>query len=99
MTKTIADLMNGHQSAEIICPVRNVVVRRLVVCDKTLEIDASGPWGREEYAAALDTEIRLQPMFMDRGNVVLSINEQLIKFCTEADQIRFEDGSISWVEV
>ena len=96
---TLADLMRGHQAAEIVCPVRVTVVRRLVVCDGTLEIDASGPWGREEFAAPLDTEISLRPWFMDRGDVVLTIDGQMVKLCTEYDLIRYADGTTDAVQL
>ncbi len=99
MTKTLADLMNGHKSAEIICAVRGNVVRRLIVCDATLEIDASGPWGREEFAAPLDAAISLRPWFMDRGDVVLKADGQTIKLCVEYDLIRYEDGTTKMVEL
>ncbi len=99
MSMTLADLMNGHKAAEILCGMRGIVVRRLVVCDGTLEIDASGPWGREEFAAPLDTAISLRPWFMDRGDVLLTADGQTIKLCTECDLIRYEDGTESCVEV
>ena len=102
--KTLADLMNGHKAAEIVCCVRGSVVRRLVVCDDTLEIDASGPWGREEFAAPLDTPIKLRPWFMDRGDVLIIVHDgaiikQEVKLCTEHDLIRFPDGTEHWIEV
>lgn len=62
--ETLADLMRGHKAAEIVCAVRGIVVRRLVVCDDTLEIDASGPWGREEFAALLGTAISFRPWWL-----------------------------------
>lgn len=100
LSKTLAELMNGHESAEIICAVRGSVVRRLVVCDGTLEIDASGPWGREEFAAPLEAEISLRPWFMDRGDVVLTADSgQMIKLCTEYDLIRYEDGTTAAVQL
>src|SRR5574341_2604794 len=84
--ETLADLMRGHKAAEIICAVRGIVIRRLVVCDDTLEIDASGPWGREEFAAPLSTAISLRSWFMDRGDVLTTADGQTIKLCTEHDQ-------------
>ena len=95
--ETLTDLMKGHKAAEIVCAVRGIVVRRLVVCDDTLEIDASGAWGREEFAAPLDTAISFRPWFMDRGDVVLTTNGQTIKLCTEHDLIRYEDGTTAWL--
>lgn len=95
--ETLLDLMRGHKAAEIICAVRNIVVRRLVVCDDTLEIDASGPWGREEFAAPLTTTLHFRPWFMDRGDVVLTAEGLTIKLCTEYDVIRYEDGTIGWL--
>ena len=96
---THTDFMNGHKSAEIVCAMRGIVVRRLVVCDGTLEIDASGPWGREDFAASLDTAISLRPWFMDRGDVVLTADGQTIKLCCEYALIRYEDGTTVTVEL
>lgn len=99
MFKTLAEIMKGHKSAEIVCAIRGGVVRRLVVCDSTLEIDMCGPSDREEFAAPLDTEITLRPWFMDRGDVMLKADGQTIKLCTEYDLIRYEDGTIDTVQL
>ena len=97
--KTLKDLMSGYLSAEILCAFSGTVVRRLVVCDDTLDIDASGPWGHEEFSAPLAAEIKIRPWFMDRGDILFTADGQTIKLCTEHDLNCYEDGTTMTVSL
>ena len=86
----VRDLFDGHDGAEIICVVTGKVVRQLALIGDTLELKA----GADQCAIAVDTELRYEPWFMDRGSVlVASLECGTIKLCTEGDIIRFEDGT------
>lgn len=87
---TLKELMNGHLKAEILCLYRGEVVRRLTVEGDTLKFDHLE--GTRDLA--LDTELMFEPWCMDRGNILFNLaGFGMAKFCTEADVIRFEDGT------
>ena len=83
---TIKDLMSGRTSAEIICRHKGGVVRRLTCDGDSVTVDAI----TEKVTVPLDTPIVYEPWFMDRGNMLFNGD---MKLCTEADLIRFPDGS------
>lgn len=91
--KTFGNLMGAHQYAEIICPLKNVVVRKLSrKFDKVL-LDPMVP---PVISVDLTTKITFQPWLLDRGNLLFRHEEfpgKDLKICTEADIIRYEDGS------
>jgi len=89
--RNFADLMAGHKTAEILCAVKLAVVRRLKVSGNMVRIDAcDGPM----IQVPLDTPISYEPWFMDRGSLLFDCQEvPSAKICTEADLIRFPDGS------
>lgn len=94
MTMTFKDLMGGHPFAEIACAYTGMVVRRLVVIDDRVDIDAL----TEQVGVALDTEIRFEPWFMDRGSLVFRLELGTGKLCTDGDVIRFDDGTESAID-
>lgn len=66
------------------------VVRQLALIGDTLELKA----GTDQCAITVDTELRYEPWFMDRGSVLAaSLEYDTIKLCTEGGIIRFEDGT------
>jgi hypothetical protein len=88
--KTFRDLMAGHQLAEIVCPVKGTVVRRLALQGNALEIDAV----TVKVTVDIDDPIRFEPWVLDRGNLLFSAPGFFnAKLCTEADTIRYADGS------
>lgn len=88
---TLRDLMGGHKYAEIVCPVKNIVVRRIVVVDDTADVDFTDG---TKLGIKLDAELSYQPWFWDRGSVLVDQAEHgRIKLCTEADRIDWDDGS------
>ncbi len=90
---TLEQLMNGHKSAQIL-DLHNPteVVRELNVHDGTLTILA----GIECVTIPLRTVITYEPHFMDRGNLIFEAANYPggAKICTEADLIRYPDGSV-----
>ena len=89
--RTMADLMKGHQTAEIVCPNRGIIVRKLKVVGDQLEIDALAP---PLIQVPLSTPIKYVPWFMDRGNLIFSCAAvPEAKLCTEADLIFWPDGT------
>jgi len=93
---TFETLMAGRKSAEIRCPYRGEVVRRLTVKGDTIEIDAM----TETVEVRIRTAIVLHPVFWDRGNLMFYVpdykgdpNGLVAKLCTEADEITFDDGT------
>lgn len=94
---TFETLMAGHKSAEIVCLLKGEVVRRLTVKDGGLiEVDVM----TEKVTVRMGTPIVCHPVFWDRGNMMFYIpdyggdpNGLVGKLCTEADHIRFDDGT------
>lgn len=98
---TFETLMNGRKSAEIICPYKGEVVRRLTVKGNMIEVDVM----TETVTVRMGTPIVCHPVFWDRGNLMFYIpdykgdpNGLVGKLCTEADRIRFDDGTEGYVE-
>ena len=95
---SFAELMNGHQSAEIVCAIKKSVVRRLKVDADGVHID---PLEGPVIVVPMDTPIVHEPWFMDRGNMLFSCEEfpdDSAKICTELDVVRFPDGHEEVVE-
>ena len=93
---TFETLMAGHKSAEIVCPYKGEVVRRLTVKgDGLIDVDVM----TETVTVRMATPITCHPVFWDRGNMMFYIpdyggpNGLVGKLCTEADLIRFDDGT------
>ena len=96
---TFASLMNGHTSAEIRCPFRGEVVRRLTVKGDMVEVDAM----TIKVDVRLETIITYEPWCMDRGSLLfyspnLPQHVPVAKLCTELDVIKFEDGTERTIE-
>lgn len=88
--RTFADLMAGHESAEIYCLYNKDLVRHLKVVGERVEVM---PMEGDPVSVLLDTPIVYEPWFMDRGSLLFSCREsKQAKICTEADLIRFPDG-------
>ena len=89
-TMKLKDVMGNHKSAEIRCPIRGEVVRRLTVNGLNLHFDAI----TESIDLPLDTELFYQPWVFDRGSILFKDPQRGdLKFCTEWDLIKFEDGT------
>lgn len=90
--KSFADLMCGFEKAEIKCLHTGKVVRKLEVpgglAGGTVRIETTDP----TIEVALETPIKYEPWFMDRGSLVFTLNGRLLKIATEADIIEFEGG-------
>jgi hypothetical protein len=95
--RTFADLMGKHQSAEILCMMREVVVRRLKVEGDRVIIDAMQP---PIVSVPLTETILYEPWFMDRGSLLFRCREigGKGKICTELDIIRYPDGTTETIE-
>jgi len=91
MPMTIREFLAPHQSAEILCAYTKNVVRRIALTQSgTVEVDAI----TESVEVSADAKVRVQPCFWDRGNILVdSIGRGTIKLCTEADVVRFADGT------
>lgn len=91
--KSFADLMNGNLYAEIRCAIHGTVVRRLSASGHTVTIDALEP---PTLSVPASTPITYEAWMMDRGSMLFTHAEmpgQKLKICTEADIIRYNDGS------
>lgn len=90
---TLEQLMNGHKSAQVL-DLHNPteVVRELVVHDDTLTILS----GIERVTTPLGTAVTYERRFMDRGDLLFKAANYPggAKICTEADLIRYPDGSV-----
>jgi len=94
--RTFADLMAGHERAEIYCLYKKGLVRRLKVTGDQVEVI---PLTGSPVMAKLSTPIMYEPWFMDRGSLLFEAAPasphgmaMVAKICTEADVIRFPDG-------
>lgn len=89
--QTLATLMQGHATAEVVCPIKGTVVRRLTVVGDQLEIDAI----TAAITLPLSATVYYEPWTMDRGSMLLEqpVGDISVKLCTEFDIIRFPDGS------
>jgi hypothetical protein len=88
---TFETLMGGHKAAEIRCPYKGVVVRRLAVEGDMIEVDAI----TVKVSVPLASEITYEAWVLDRGSLLFSapgFGDQA-KLCTEFDEIVFDDGS------
>lgn len=86
---SFSDLMDGHESAEIVCAIKGQVVRRLKVVGDDVLID---PMEGPEISIPLSTPIYYEAWVMDRGSLLFQLPEGIPgKICTELDLIRFED--------
>ena len=85
------DLMAGYESAEIVCIMKNEVVRELTVNGDTVHIE-SGP---DKVDVPIDTAVTYEAWHFDRGNMLFSLSgsTESLKLCTEVDKIRFPDGT------
>ena len=85
------DLMAGYESAEIVCIMKNEVVRELVVNGNIVTIE-SGP---DKVDVPIDTTVIYEAWHFDRGNMLflLSGSTEFLKLCTEGDKIKFPDGT------
>ena len=92
---SFADLMKGHQSAEILNLLDGNVVRRLSVQGSDVLVDAL----TDKVTVPLTTEIRYDAWFMDRGSMLFACpGFPEAKICTELDIIRFPDGTEERIE-
>jgi hypothetical protein len=89
---TLGGLMQGHGKAQIICLMKREVVRTLEVKGDDLLI-TSPP---DSLLFSLNQRIFYDPWMMDRGSLLIQCKHMpdgMAKLCTEADIIRYEDGS------
>ena len=89
---TFKAFMDGHSAATIRCAYTNTVVRRIAVIGGIAEIHCADGTA---IGVDLDTPIRYEAWFMDRGSLTFVSSElpQACKLCTEADLVTFEDGT------
>lgn len=89
---TFRTLLNGHDTAEIICPIKKEVVRTLRRIGFTsVQIECAD--GTKTYVQ-LETPIRYEPWVFDRGNLLFNCPlTRNAKLCTEMDIIKFKDGT------
>lgn len=81
---TFAELLRGKNAAEIVCAYTNEVVRRLVLVDGVIDIDAMG----DTVSVTIDTAITYEPWFMDRGSLVfVDRSGRRCKLATEGDTL------------
>jgi hypothetical protein len=85
---TLDEIMGGEPTAEIVCPIKGEVVRRL-----TRLRDPHGDWIMvdaitEQVTVPASTTVVHEPWCMDRGNMLFDG----MKLCTELDVIRFPSG-------
>jgi len=87
--------MQGHGAAEIICPIRWEVVRRLtLLSDGRVGVDAL----TDSVIVPLSTPITYEPWVFDRGSLMFAVPPEVVpggqaKLCTEADIVQYPDGS------
>ena len=93
--RTFADLMAGHETAEILCAVHGEVVRRLRVAGGHVEVT---PLEGPSITVPSWTPITYEPWFMDRGSMLFQAEGGQAKICTEGDLVRFPDGVEDRVE-
>lgn len=91
--KSFADLMGGHDKAQVVNLLDGSVVRDLVV--KGSEVEINPGEGYPIVMVPLSLEIKYEPLFMDRGNLVFVHADYppFAKICTEHDSIRYPDGT------
>lgn len=90
--KSFSDLIGKHNAADIINLLGGDVVRRMQIVDNTVKIDPGG--GHEVVTVPLSQPIMFNPWFMDRGNLLFRCpGYEYAKICTEADIIRYPDGT------
>ncbi len=100
MSKTFADLMGGHKTAEIFCLYTGKLARRLTVDGDTVSLDAL----TVTVDVPLTTVIHFEPWVFDRGNMLFYLDTpgmpsgDPLKLCGESDLIRFADGTEGRVE-
>ncbi len=84
--------MTGHTAATIRCAYIGSVVRRLAVFEDVVEMHCADG---AAIGIPLDTPIRYEAWFMDRGSLTFTTDElpEVCKLCTEADAVTFEDGT------
>lgn len=87
--QTLANIMNGHKTAEIVCAYKGTVVRRLTVDGEVITVDAL----TEKVDVLLTTPVTYEAWMFDRGSMLFSYAGKVGKLCTEGDIIRFADGS------
>jgi len=88
------DVMAGHMTAEIVCLYKGEVMRTLTVNGDMVHMAC--PNG-DEVDVPLDTPVSYEPWFMDRGNMLFEGLGTRLKLCTEADKVRYPDGSMDSV--
>jgi hypothetical protein len=92
--KTVGDLLNGHEHADIRCLYSHNVVRRLSLDPhKNIVLDAlQGP----TLVIPPTTELLFEPWEMDRGSILFYHNDfpgKALKLCGEMDTIHYDDGT------
>lgn len=89
---TFKTFMAGHTVALIRCAYTGSVVRRLAVFGDVLELHCAD---NTAIGIPLDTPIRYEAWFMDRGSLTFTSKElpETAKLCTECDVVTFEDGT------
>jgi hypothetical protein len=89
---TFKTFMDGHTVALIRCAYTGNIVRRLVVFGDVVELHCADTTA---IGIPLDTPIRYEAWFMDRGSFTFTSEElpETAKLCTEGDAVIFEDGT------
>jgi hypothetical protein len=92
IVRTFADLLEGHERAEIRCLYQNTLVRRISkdVRGAIVLEPMSGP----TLVVPATTPILHEPWAMDRGSLIFKHHDvpgQPLKLCGAGDEIRFED--------
>lgn len=89
---TFETLLKGHVGAEIVCPIKNQVVRTLTrIGEFSVQVKCADG---TVTCVALATPIRYEPWALDRGNMLFDCPLcDNAKLCTEMDTIRYADGT------
>lgn len=81
-------MANGN--CEIVCPIKDEVVRTLTVKDGVIHLIAGDG---TELDINLNTPITYEPWFFDRCSMLFEHEGTTLKLCTERDTLRTENGN------
>lgn len=86
----VEDILNGYFHAKIRCAVTNRVVRELTVVANGVFVQ---PETGDPVVIPLDTEVRYEPWFLDRGSILFG---EKFKLCTEYDIVEHPGTDTRW---
>ena len=92
----IRDILKGAREAFVVCPSKGETVRHITVVGDDAHILA----GNDAIKVSLDTVLKYEPWFMDRGSILFEHPDLgTLKFCTELDILRLPDGTESQITI